>query len=157
MALTNAHKKMLEHKIYLSNLTGLTVDEITKARQSYISQVHACNKKLDRNKNKVDMKLSFDEWLIFWVNSGHWYQRGKKLGEYCMCRKDDIGHYELGNVYIDLASTNSSTAIAPIRSEEYREMMRQKYIGKPRPASVIKKGLETKLKNKLLKGKTCVD
>lgn len=143
--ITNAHKVILEEKTRLANKFNLTVEHITKLKNDYLHQCYACENKLDKNKNKVDMKLTFEQWLKIWVDSGKIYQRGKRIGQYCMCRNDDIGHYEIGNVYIDLASKNSSMAPVAERTDEYREMMRQKYIGKARPFEVMEKSRQTKL------------
>lgn len=138
--------KMTE-KIRLSELFQLPLGEITKARNAYLLQLHSCKKKLDRNKHKVEMKLTFEEWLSIWISSGKWYLRGKLKGQYCMCRINDIGHYEIGNVFIDLSSTNSRTAPTPIRTEESRDKVRQALIGKSRPKEVFEKGRLTKIKN----------
>jgi hypothetical protein len=61
---------------------------------------------LDKTGNKIEFKLSFEEWYDIWKKSGHWEERGRKAGQYCMSRIDDIGHYEVGNVFIQLHSKN---------------------------------------------------
>jgi hypothetical protein len=48
----------------------------------------------------IKFLLTFEEWLNFWVGSGHWEQRGRKKGQYVMSRKNDYGNYELGNIEI---------------------------------------------------------
>lgn len=152
MAITNAHKVILEEKQRLAELFNLAVDHITQLRSAYYAQMSTCQKKLDRNKNKVDMKLTFEEWLKIWVDSGKIHQRGKKLGEYCMCRIDDIGHYEIGNVYIDLASNNSRMAPTHERTPEMREKMRQKYLGKKRSAEMWDRVRQSRLAKGYYKG-----
>ncbi len=49
----------------------------------------------------IEFKLSFDEWWDIWQASGKWDERGSSGEHYCMCRKEDLGAYELGNVRID--------------------------------------------------------
>lgn len=134
-------------KQYFANKFNITLTEVIKARNAYHSQKASCNSKLDALKNPVEMRLSFEEWLDIWMQSGHWEKRGKLKNQYCMCRKNDIGHYEVGNVYIDLSSANSSMALVAERTIEYREMMRQKYLGKSRPIEMWDKIRETKIKN----------
>lgn len=56
--------------------------------------------KTDANGNKVLFKLSYDEWLSIWQESGHMSEMGVGKGKYCMARKNDVGHYEAGNVFI---------------------------------------------------------
>lgn len=55
----------------------------------------------------VEWALLFWDWWMIWKESGHWDQRGRGIGHYCMCRKEDLGAYEKGNVYIDLSPNNS--------------------------------------------------
>ena len=89
----------------------MTEDELKKARSAYGMQVYNIRNKLDRLGNKVEMRLTFEEWLDIWVKSGHWLERGKKRGQYVMARKDDIGHYEIGNVSIVLHSENVAACL----------------------------------------------
>lgn len=56
----------------------------------------------------IPFKLSFDDWLNVWKDSGHYEERGP-LG-YVMCRTGDEGAYEIGNVYIAHASENKKDA-----------------------------------------------
>lgn len=52
----------------------------------------------------IEFKLSFPEWWSLW--KPYYAMRGTKKGCYCMCRKLDSGHYEVGNVRIDLVQSN---------------------------------------------------
>lgn len=72
--------------------------------------------------NKIEFKLSFEEWWTIWEESGHWQERGRCVGQYCMSRFNDIGHYEIGNVFIQLKCENSKTMIGRgTWTEEERE------------------------------------
>jgi len=64
-----------------------------------------CNRK-DRLGNPIEFRLTFTEWKQIWEESGHADERGTRLGQYCMARFDDLGHYEVGNVKIQLSSEN---------------------------------------------------
>lgn len=51
-------------------------------------------------KRGIEFILSFDEWLIFWKQSGKLNSRGRAGHQYCMARFGDKGAYELGNIKI---------------------------------------------------------
>lgn len=87
--------------------TPLTHEELKVARKAY--NLHAnVNKyhRFDRNGHQIAFKLTFEEWLNFWLESGHWFERGRRRGQYVMSRIDDLGDYELGNIVIKLHSEN---------------------------------------------------
>lgn len=54
----------------------------------------------------VPFNLSFREWLGVW--GGKLSERG--LGKLVMCRTDDKGAYEVGNVRIDTQTNNNREA-----------------------------------------------
>lgn len=56
----------------------------------------------------IEWNISLWDWWTAWQKSGKWEQRGKKAGDYVMCRFGDVGAYEVGNVYIATASHNCS-------------------------------------------------
>lgn len=56
----------------------------------------------------IDWKLRLIDWWRVWEESRHWSERGKNLGQYVMSRKYDARGYEVGNVYIQTSSRNSS-------------------------------------------------
>jgi hypothetical protein len=60
-----------------------------------------------QNTRNIEFKLTFEEWLDVWNQSGKLHLRGRGLGKYCMARNNDIGSYELGNVYIQLNEQNA--------------------------------------------------
>lgn len=68
------------------------------------------SKKFDRLGNNVKFLLSFDEWWAIWQASGKFAQRGRRKGDYVMSRVNDVGHYELGNVFIQTHSKNVADA-----------------------------------------------
>ncbi len=57
---------------------------------------------------EIEFNLTFDQWYSIWVESGHYEDRGKRIGQYCMSRCGDKGAYEVGNVFIQLHSKNVS-------------------------------------------------
>jgi hypothetical protein len=54
----------------------------------------------------IDFNLSFEEWWQLW--EPHWEDRG--IGGLVMCRTNDSGAYELGNVRIDTQANNNREA-----------------------------------------------
>jgi hypothetical protein len=101
-----------------------TTEELKTAQMKYRRQAGTCAPRaigktylrLDANGDPIWMKLSFEEWMDIWWNSGHWNERSH--AGYQMCRTNDIGHYELGNVRIDTRNSNV-TDFAPRLQELY--------------------------------------
>jgi len=50
----------------------------------------------------IDFKLTFEEWWSLW--EPHWTEN--QQGIVCMCRNNDEGAYEIGNVRIDTWTNN---------------------------------------------------
>lgn len=90
--------------------------DLKKLRRAYNQHVYRCKRKRDAAGNPVKMRLTFEEWLSVWVESGKLHLRGIKKGSYCMSRCNDLGHYEMGNVFIQSSAHNIRDA-APIRNE----------------------------------------
>lgn len=57
----------------------------------------------------IEFKLSLTEWWGIWEASGRWNERSVGRGWH-MCRFGDLGHYEVGNVFIGEAAQNHSDA-----------------------------------------------
>src|SRR3990167_6073746 len=54
----------------------------------------------------IPFLLTFEEWWEIWQASGHWEERGRRKGQYCMARFGDKGGYEVGNVRICTTEEN---------------------------------------------------
>lgn len=78
--------------------------------KKYQDQRSAATKRVDKNGDPIQFKLTFDEWLDIWIESGHIQDRGIRPGQYVMSRYNDIGHYEVGNVFIQLSVNNLTDA-----------------------------------------------
>src|SRR5690606_37018971 len=70
---------------------------LNKLRRAFYSQ-----RWLAINRRNIEWDLTFDDWLVIWVKSGHLAQRGIKRGQYVMARKGDVGPYSKNNVKIIL-------------------------------------------------------
>lgn len=147
------------------------------AEIAYYQQKWMCDsgRKRDVNGNTVEMRLTFEEWYRLWDESGKWNDKWGRGGRYVMCRKDDVGHYELGNVYIGTVEENSSLAgkhgkgwkhtdewkarnstlhKGRKRSAETRERMREAQLGK-RCSDDTKRKLSEMNKGKPMKRVNC--
>lgn len=82
----------------------LTKDEIYCARSKFYTQ------KIHAKERNIPFLIPFDDWINWWLKTGHWYERGCKSGQYVMCRKGDVGPYTLDNIFCDTANKNVSTA-----------------------------------------------
>lgn len=69
--------------------------------------------------NRILMKLSYEQWKELWINSGVYHLRGRTAGTYQMCRHNDIGHYEYGNVSIMPIAKNQNTAHFGRKASQY--------------------------------------
>lgn len=56
----------------------------------------------------IEFKFKFKDWWDIWDKSGQWGNRGMKMGQYVMGRKDDKGPYSAENVIIQTCSSNVS-------------------------------------------------
>jgi hypothetical protein len=82
----------------------------------------------------LEMRLTFEEWKQIWLDSGHWSERGRGACKYCMMRKGDKGHYEIGNVFIGTGAQNVSDGnIGRPNSEETKRKKSAALTGKPKP------------------------
>jgi len=57
-------------------------------------------------KRNVPWKFTFESWITWWEDTGHFHERGVKNNQYQMCRVNDTGDYSPENVYCDLGSNN---------------------------------------------------
>ena len=58
----------------------------------------------------VEWLLSFPQWLEIWQASGHINERGRRRGQFQMCRSSDIGPYASSTVRIDTQAANIQEA-----------------------------------------------
>ncbi len=79
------------------------------------------NQKKDRLGNPVEFRISFEDWIKIWLDSGHWFDRGASTGKYVMSRHNDIGHYEVGNVSIKLHSENISEGHRGLKATNHQK------------------------------------
>lgn len=78
----------------------------------------------------IPFKLTFDQWLTIWTESGKLEKRGRNESQYCMARHGDKGAYEIGNVKIILGSANIQEREI---TDEHRWLYGTALRGKKRP------------------------
>jgi hypothetical protein len=71
---------------------------------------YACHKGKAKHRG-IEFKLTYEEWWDIWQQSGKWEERGAVTGKYVMSRYNDIGAYEMGNVFIQSFEANRSEAM----------------------------------------------
>jgi len=74
--------------------------DIKKAKNQYWNQYGQAHVR------KIPWLFTFDEWLQCWIDSGHYHDRGRSKGQYCMSRFNDVGPYSKDNVCIKLHGEN---------------------------------------------------
>ena len=82
-----------------------------KAYEQFYSQRASACSRIDCQGNPIEFNLTFDEWFKIWQDSGKYKQRGVRKGQYCMSRYNDIGNYEIGNVFIQPIQQNTKDAL----------------------------------------------
>jgi hypothetical protein len=83
-------------------------------------QLHRTNARM----RGIEFKLTFEEWFCWWMETGHYHERGHCRGEYVMARKGDKGAYELGNIECIQAQDNSKAPhVGKLKSAETKAKM----------------------------------
>ena len=82
---------------------------MTEDYGKYNSQRHAAIRR------GISWELTFEDWLKWWKDTGHYHNRGRKGEEYCMCRNGDEGPYSLSNIYC--ATNNQNTIDARLNGK----------------------------------------
>lgn len=82
----------------------------------------------------IEMLMTFEQWKSVWADSGKFEERGRGAEKYCMCRVGDLGHYELGNVFIAKNKRNVSDGNkGKVDSDETRKKKSAAMSKLPRP------------------------
>lgn len=101
-------------------------------KQLYMTQ------KRNAKKRDINFLLSFDEWLSIWTQSGQLANRGRGKNKYHMCRNNDTGAYEIGNVYIGTSEHNAGLPhIDKSKSIEQKQKMSKAQLGKKKSIIAI--------------------
>ena len=77
-----------------------------------------CRQRSGAKTRRIELELTFQQWLCIWVSSGKLGSRGKGRGQYMMCRTKEPGPYSVDNVYIGTAKQNQADLRKRIPSME---------------------------------------
>lgn len=85
---------------------------------TYKKSPEGCYKdqKASAKRRGISFLLTFEQWWALWAP--HWDKRGKRLHQYCMARKGDVGPYAIGNVEIKTNAENSAEQKALISAHK---------------------------------------
>lgn len=85
---------------------ALEDEDYAKMKRQYMNQKNNTKNRIDPLGNKIEFKFTLEEYADVWLSSGQWKNKGVRKGQYVMSRKNDIGHYEVGNVFIQTSQAN---------------------------------------------------
>jgi hypothetical protein len=98
------------------------------AKQKYNSHKHSSKYR------EIEFNITFDEWYNWWLSNGvdkNQIQPIKTASTLCMCRFNDIGSYQLDNIYADTISNNSITANQGRKhSDDTKKLMSEQTLGR---------------------------
>ena len=121
-----------QNTIYTSQVLCYTVvmteEEIKSAKKKYWA--HQSN----AVRRKIAWEFTFETWIELWIQSGHWYRRGIRNGQYVMSRKGDAGPYSPSNVFIQSTEYNvRDGSLAIPKKEITKQRMSVASISKSKP------------------------
>lgn len=88
----------------------MTTEKINKEeflQKKFMAKMRSTKGRLDKNKEPIEFKLTFEHWCSLWIEAGV-----MPAYPYVLSRNEDIGHYELGNVYVSHNVINVTEAMA---------------------------------------------
>lgn len=105
-------------------------------REKYLKEKYRTKKsstkgRLDKNGNEIEFRLTYEEWKTLWDKSGLLPSR-----DYVLSRINDLGHYEIGNVYVNHNLLNITEALTDNSDLERR---------------ITQYSIETKIKRRIVK------
>lgn len=103
----------------------------SKDKHKYNRQKNSAVRRKDRNGNPIEFRLTFEQWWKFWQESGVYHLRGCGKKSYCMGRYNDIGHYELGNIYVCTNAENATAGTKGIKhTDEHKAKISKAHTGR---------------------------
>lgn len=121
----------------------LSIEEIKKAKTRYYGQKGMAKRR------GIDFKFSFEDWINWWIATGHYHERGVGKGKYVMSRYNDIGDYCIENVFCQTFVQNflDGTANRQYKTtDEVRMKLSTSLKGRVSPTKGMRHTEETKAK-----------
>lgn len=79
--------------------------DVKKVKQKWHSKKSSTKGRKDKNGILIEFKLSFEDYYKLYNDYGKYPSLN-----YVLCRKNDVGHYEPRNVYVDYFMNNLTSA-----------------------------------------------
>jgi len=76
-------------------IENLTDEQVKFFMKKYNAKISSTKKRIDKNANPIEFRLSFEEYVSLYLDKGVLPSR-----QYVLARHEDIGHYEIGNVSV---------------------------------------------------------
>lgn len=76
-----------------------------KVKQKWYSKKSSTRNRKDKNGEPIEFLLSFEDYYKLYNDYGKYPSL-----TYVLCRKNDLGHYEVGNVFVDYFMNNLTSA-----------------------------------------------
>lgn len=67
------------------------------------------NHRYNAKQRNIDWQFTFESWMAWWQATGHYHERGRRIGQYVMARFGDVGPYSPANVFCCTSSHNHKT------------------------------------------------
>lgn len=87
--------------------------ETASLREKYNQKKGSTKGRVDKNGESIQFLLSFDEYCKLWKDRGLFPSK-----PWCISRVNDLGNYEVGNVYISTCRRNNVEA-TPHKSDDH--------------------------------------
>jgi hypothetical protein len=84
-------------------------------REKYRAKIHSTRLRVDKLGNPIEFRLSFEEWSKLWNDAGLLPNR-----HHVLSRVNDIGHYEVGNVYVNHNLSNLTESLTDNSDDEQK-------------------------------------
>ena len=84
----------------------LTEEQVKFFMKKYKAKISSTKKRIDKNANPIEFRLSFEEYVSLYLDKGVVPSR-----QYVLARNGDIGHYEIGNVSVIHLIENSCESV----------------------------------------------
>jgi len=79
----------------------------------------------------IEFNLTWQEWITWWIDTGHVAERGAHKDEYVMSRFNDTGPYELGNIKcITQGENKRESCLNPAQMKRTAAGVRKAKLGK---------------------------
>lgn len=88
-------------------------EQVKKANRKWRSSPQGAyvTQRVNAERRGIEWQFTFETWWRLWESSGHWPERGRRIGRYCMARLGDCGPYAPFNCLIVLHADNSLAAM----------------------------------------------